>query len=156
MQFKPKTNTVIKCKNCNKVFHPTSPNQKYCCKKCSNIGAKTTRKITESNRQETKYCLYCGNEIGKTRKKYCSHKCWQLYRNIVRQKNSETKLKNLQKQNSINKNILFLKDGFLIKIKNIRGRYNWSAFKKNKIVLTSNRTFVDFNSAKSDAYKAFA
>lgn len=120
------------------------------------MGAKTTRKTTENKRQDTKYCLYCGKEIGRTSKKYCSHKCWQLYRNIARQKDSKIKLKNLQKQNNTNKNILFLNNGFLIKIKNICGRYNWSAFKNNKVVLTSNRTFANFDSAKSDAYKAFA
>lgn len=99
MQYKPKENFITQCLNCNKDFHPLTPNQKYCCFDCRKKARKVRQKeLLTMPRNKYTECLYCGRLIEKiSNKKFCRERCRILYRNLKRNKNSEKCIKTIKK-----------------------------------------------------------
>ena len=163
MRYSIKENTIIKCKWCNKEFHPINPNNKYCSPECSRSGRlynrREKRKILVSRNIR---CLYCGKSIiKKTASKFCSKKCRLLYRNLKRSKYGQKVLSKLNNKPIKNRIILdnsvqgvhlvisSFKD-FQVLIKGKNNTYYWEMYKNGKLVLKSDK-FETIKEAKFDA-----
>lgn len=66
----------VQCRNCSIEFESkpwTNPEKAFCSRKCSVTYHNQFRKIT-------RYCVQCSQELTKTQKKYCSHRCQHDHR----------------------------------------------------------------------------
>ena len=98
MRYNPKLNTVIKCEHCGFLFHPLTPNQKYCSINCRTISLRERRRERYKNGIKKTYeCLYCHRKIDANKNnKYCSKQCRDLDRNRRRvEKNAKLKIEKL-------------------------------------------------------------
>lgn len=131
-----------KCKGCGIEFEPKYWNQLFhdyfCHKKYINKYNAERYHLLKNKKVKIVICKYCGKSFEtKADKHYCSSECL-------------SKSKCSKKSSSWHKI-----DGFLIKILNNNGKFEWNAYKNNKLLLKSAENFDTSESCLKDAKSAF-